>query len=207
MSSSSARAPMMVEQPPADFVGRPEHLNRLEILAGEEPTGSVAIAAALKGAGGYGKTTLARALCHDEVVRETFDDGILWVTLGETPPDPSRAIEDLIVTLTGTASGSTSLESRKARLDALLADRHALLVIDDVWAAADLDPFLVGGRRCARLITTRDSSTFAGRDQGSPGGRDAPRRGDRHAQCGYSRCGSGRGAVARRTVSESGHSC
>ena len=89
------RAPMMVEQPPADFVGRPEHLNELRnLLAGEEPTGSVAIAAALKGAGGYGKTTLARALCHDEVVRETFHDGILWVTLGETPPDPFRAIEE-----------------------------------------------------------------------------------------------------------------
>ena len=48
----------------------------------EEP---VAITAALKGAGGYGKTTLAQALCHDQRIRDVFDDGILWVTLGENP--------------------------------------------------------------------------------------------------------------------------
>jgi hypothetical protein len=45
----------------------------------------VAISAALRGAGGYGKTTLARALIHDVRVRGAFDDGILWITLGEKP--------------------------------------------------------------------------------------------------------------------------
>src|SRR5207248_1636898 len=62
----------------------------------EEP---VAITAALRGAGGYGKTTMARALCHDERIQQAFDDGILWVTLGESPGNLVGKVEDLIYML------------------------------------------------------------------------------------------------------------
>ncbi len=63
----ATRAPFMVEKLPDVFVRRPRELEQLvaSLLdqTGEEP---VAITAALKGAGGYGKTTLARAICHEE---------------------------------------------------------------------------------------------------------------------------------------------
>jgi WD40 repeat protein len=155
------RVAMMAEPPPADFVARGHEFAALQgLLVGEARGGSVAIAAALKGAGGYGKTTLARAICHDDLIRDTYYDGILWVTLGEQPGDAAARLEDLIVTLTGTASLLASTESRKQRLTELLADRSVLIVIDDVWNAAHLQPFLVGGDRCARLITTRDSQTL-----------------------------------------------
>jgi len=39
----------------------------------------------LHGPGGFGKTTLAKDLCRDPEIQEAFDDGILWVTLGEQP--------------------------------------------------------------------------------------------------------------------------
>ena len=51
---------------------------------GREP---VAITAALRGAGGFGKTELARLLCQDEEIEEAFG-GILWVTIGQTPANP-----------------------------------------------------------------------------------------------------------------------
>ena len=74
----------MLEDLPPDYVVREEELEKLRAAlldpAREEP---VAITAALKGAGGYGKTTLARALGHDEQIQDAFTDGILWVTLGE----------------------------------------------------------------------------------------------------------------------------
>jgi hypothetical protein len=61
------RVPFMVDDLPENFVARPTELDALiaELLDQnrEEP---VAITAALRGAGGYGKTTLARAICHDE---------------------------------------------------------------------------------------------------------------------------------------------
>ena len=155
------RVPMMAEPPPDDFVARSHEFAALRShLVGDARGGSVAIAAALKGAGGYGKTTLARAICHDDLIGETYYDGVLWVTLGEQPGDPAARLEDLIVTLTGASSQLSSTESRKQRLRELLADRSVLIVIDDVWNGAHLQPFLVGGDRCARLITTRDSQTL-----------------------------------------------
>jgi TIR domain/NB-ARC domain len=78
------KVPFMTGDLPEDFVARPEEFNKLlAMLIDTERSEPVAITAALRGAGGYGKTTLAKALCHDLRVQEAFDDGILWVTLGE----------------------------------------------------------------------------------------------------------------------------
>ena len=81
-----ARVPFMVEDLPADYVARPQEYEALiEKLLDQRREEPVAITAALRGAGGYGKTTMAKALCHDERIQQAFDDGILWVTLGENP--------------------------------------------------------------------------------------------------------------------------
>jgi hypothetical protein len=42
----------------------------------------------------------------------------------------------------------------------LLAERNILLVIDDVWNATHLEPFLQGGTHCARLVTTRNEDVL-----------------------------------------------
>jgi hypothetical protein len=78
-------------------VGRPKEYNELvTCLLDCEREDTIAITAALRGAGGYGKTTLAKALCHDERILEAFCDGILWVTLGESPGDLTGRVKDLI---------------------------------------------------------------------------------------------------------------
>jgi len=120
----------------------------------------VAITAALRGAGGYGKTTMAKALCHDPRIRESFSNGILWVTLGEKPGNIIGKIEDLIYTLSRERPGFTSVDTAASHLAMLLADRTMLMVVDDVWNPAHLHPFLQGGRHCTRLITTRDDSVL-----------------------------------------------
>ena len=88
------RVPFMVDDLPAEFVARPqeyEHLAKhLLDRSREEP---IAITAALRGAGGFGKTALALALCHDETIQNAFDDGFLWVTLGEKPGDLTGRVE------------------------------------------------------------------------------------------------------------------
>jgi hypothetical protein len=116
--------------------------------------------AALRGAGGYGKTTIAKALCHDERIQDAFDDGIIWVTLGENPGDLIGRVEDLIQTLSSERPGFSNTEAAIARLKELLADRDILIVIDDVWNHDHLRPFMQGGSRCARLITTRKLSVL-----------------------------------------------
>lgn len=155
------RVPFMVEALPEDFVNRSSELDQLtSYLLDREREEPVAITAALRGAGGYGKTTLARALCHREDVRNAFDDGVLWVTLGENPGDLMGRVEDLIYMLSGDRPGFTGPDAPVARLVELLANRDMLIVIDDVWNEAHLRPFLQGGERCARLITTRNHDTL-----------------------------------------------
>jgi len=155
------RVPFMVEDLPEDFVPRPNEFNKLVAsLLDYERGDAIAITAALRGAGGYGKTTLARALCHDELISEAFYDGILWVTLGENPGDLTERVKDLIEILSGEQSGFAGLDAATSRFAELLADRHILIVIDDVWNRAHLKPFLQGGPFCARLITTRDTSSL-----------------------------------------------
>ena len=154
------RVPMMAPRPPADFIPRPEQFEALTQPAGRQADGQrVSITAALKGAGGYGKTTLAQALCHDDAVQQRFHHGILWVTLGETP-DLIKHVLDLIEALTGAQPGYQDLGAASARLAELLANHAYLIVIDNVSKRAHLEPFLRGGRQCGWLITTRNSDTL-----------------------------------------------
>jgi len=61
-----ARVPFMVEDLPADYVPRPQEFSALiDKLLDQRREEPVAITAALRGAGGYGKTTMARAICHE----------------------------------------------------------------------------------------------------------------------------------------------
>ena len=151
---NTPRVPFMAPDLPPHFVERPREFGELKsLLLRGEP---VAITTALKGAGGFGKTTLAAALCHDDDVIENFDDGILWVTLGQHPNVISSAIE-LYAGLTDERPSFVSEEDAAVALAEKLGDRTCLLVIDDVWDAAHLKPFLRGGKQCARLFTTRNA--------------------------------------------------
>ncbi|MEU8164914.1 NB-ARC domain-containing protein [Micromonospora sp. NPDC049004] len=123
----------------------------------KEKTGTaVGVTTALHGAGGFGKTTLATYVCSGQALRERFPGGLLWVTLGQ---DKSGAellslVNDLCARLGGRALGT--LQQAGSHLGSLL-DQHPpiLLVLDDVWEETALGPFMIGGERCTRLITTR----------------------------------------------------
>jgi len=150
------RVPFMAPDLPPHFVERPKEFDELKrlLLQGDrkEP---VAITTALKGAGGFGKTTLAAALCHDADVIENFDDGILWVTLGQHPNVIYSAIQ-LYAGLTDERPSFVNEEDAAVKVAEKLGERTCLLVIDDVWDPAHLKPFLRGGKQCARLVTTRN---------------------------------------------------
>ncbi len=142
------RVPFMVDDLPENFVHRTAEFDELlSLLRDPKREEPIAMTAALRGAGGLGKTTLAKALCHDERIQEAFDDGILWVTLGENPGDLKLKVLDLIKVLSGQRPGSDSVEPASTRLAELLADRDILMVIDDVWDAAHLAPFLRDPKR------------------------------------------------------------
>jgi hypothetical protein len=65
------RVTMMAPELPADFVARPKEFDALKARLLDPEGDSVAgITAALRGAGGYGKTTLARALARDPDIQD-----------------------------------------------------------------------------------------------------------------------------------------
>jgi hypothetical protein len=155
-SPESRRVPFMVDDLPSEFVARTrEHEQLLALLVDGEHDDPVPATVGVCGAGGFGKTTTVKALCHDQRIREAFDDGIVWVTLGKRPGDLADRVTDLIETLTGARPGFSGLDAAVPRLAEALADRDLLMVLDDAWNHAHLTPFLVGGARCARVITTR----------------------------------------------------
>jgi len=126
------RAPFMAADLPRDFVARPEEYDRLVHALLDDKTGAavgIAAAAALKGAGGYGKTTLATAVWHDPRIRAAFRDGILWVTLGENPGDLTSRVQDLIQALPGERPQFGHTNATAALLAETLKGRKALLVV------------------------------------------------------------------------------
>ncbi|MEU6266062.1 NB-ARC domain-containing protein [Saccharopolyspora shandongensis] len=111
----------------------------------------------LAGTGGFGKTTLASDVCRDQRVRQRFPDGILWVSVGEqvTGTELADKINDLAFQLSGERPSFSDPEQAGHFLGRLLEGSRCLLVIDDVWRASQLAPYLLGAPDCARLVTTR----------------------------------------------------
>jgi WD40 repeat protein len=152
---SSVRS--MVREPDG-FIHRREYDQVIEALCAENPHGSaVGITTALRGAGGFGKTALAQAVCQDKRVQKRYPDGILLTTMGEEVSESGRLsrLRDLIRWWTESDPPVFErIETASAFLRELLANRRVLLVVDDVWSELDLIPFQ--GMSSALLITTRE---------------------------------------------------
>ncbi|MEU4555717.1 NB-ARC domain-containing protein [Micromonospora violae] len=123
------------------------------------PGRTVGITTALEGAGGFGKTTLAMAVCANPRVQRHLDRRIYFFTIGQDvrePLDLARKITEITQFITGDTTPFSDPELAGAHLGRLLDQApRALIVLDDVWEENHLRPFLHGGERCVRLITTR----------------------------------------------------
>jgi hypothetical protein len=144
-----------------------ERAELAEIMSALTATGSgtVALTTGLVGAGGFGKTTLAARACQDRRVRQLFRGGIVWVTVGQHASGPGLAdlINGAIADIGGDAPPSASPEQAGHALARALAARdRTLLVVDDVWTAAQLEPFANAAQPGRLLVTTRRPGSLAG---------------------------------------------
>jgi biotin synthase-like enzyme len=156
-SPLKAGAPFPRVRLPENYVERPDALNavKAKLLAVDERT---LVVSAIAGLGGLGKSVLAAALVQDREVQARFADGILWVTLGQSP-DLQTLLGDWIRELDKSreAFSANTLESASRYLHNLLAERQMLLVVDDVWNAAHAEWFRVECEGCRVLVTTREA--------------------------------------------------
>jgi DNA-binding SARP family transcriptional activator/tetratricopeptide (TPR) repeat protein len=144
-----------------DFTGRAAHLDHLrELLSGPrrpDSPGAVVVAAVI-GAGGLGKTTLAVHAAHQ--LRSQYPDGQLYANLQGASAHPAvpgevlaRFLRDLGM---DPARIPADAEERAAQYRSRLTDRRVLIVLDDARDAAHVRPLLPGSASCAVLVTTRN---------------------------------------------------
>ncbi len=151
---------------PGWVIDRPAEAGQVvaALMAGR--SGPVGITTGLHGAGGFGKTTLARVVCADRRVRHRYRGGIFLVTVGRDVRGAAAVaakVNDVIKAVAGEEATFTDPDLAGSRLGALLdAGPRRLLLVDDVWEAGQLAPFAVGGRNCARLVTTRVPGLLGG---------------------------------------------
>ncbi|MFN8473527.1 MAG: NB-ARC domain-containing protein [Anaerolineae bacterium] len=152
---------------PTHFVARPDvtavmqaqllgHTEIHDSKTSRAPTSDILVVNALHGLAGVGKSSLAAALAHTPEIRNYFQDGVLWATLGQQP-DILSLLNGWIQALHDHSFKPTSVEVASVHLRTLLQDKSVLLVVDDVWASDHARPFLVGGSRCRVLLTTREA--------------------------------------------------
>ncbi len=157
-TAAVSRGPVFAVPPlRGDEIDRPGLIAQLEQAVARSSATAVSMTTGLWGAGGFGKTTLARLLVHRDEIQQRFSDGVLWITIGEDTDGPELAekVTNVMRLLGGEQSGLTDPVAAGAQLGRVLGTQRVLLVVDDVWTAAQVEPFLIGGPRTVRLFTTR----------------------------------------------------
>lgn len=142
-----------------NYLERPEALRALrDALFDEDHRQPIALTA-LQGMGGIGKTVLAKALTDDEVVQRAFPDGIVWITAGkERKRDFIEELRQIAEVLGGDANTGKKVTDWQDEYRIRIANKAALIVVDDVWSKADIEPLLAESPRSRFLFTTRDAS-------------------------------------------------
>ena len=154
------RSPTLTAPPRvANYLGRPEALCALrDTLFAEDHRQPIALTA-LAGMGGIGKTVLAKALTDDEVVQRAFPDGIIWITAGkERNRDFIEEMREVARALGDDLKAYDTALACEHRYRTTIANKAALIVVDDVWSKADIEPLLAESPRSRFLFTTRDAS-------------------------------------------------
>ncbi|XP_065900440.1 uncharacterized protein [Dysidea avara] len=132
---------------------------------------SAALTVALIGAGGIGKSTLAKMLCHQPPVQMNFLSGFLWIKLGPVPGKPFNLLSQLYLNLTGLPWTQPETDEEKEVTEEelvtclseeidTLCKNHAnklLVIIDDVWEVEDAKVYIDTFASCKIVLTTRKS--------------------------------------------------
>jgi hypothetical protein len=161
---TAAGDPHQVPQVPPHFLPRRELLREVaETLLIDAFRPVVIVDAArqttvVHGLPGAGKSVLASALARAVNVRRSFRDGVVWLSITQTP-DLIRQWRRLGDALGDDLSHYSDVHRAEDHLSDLLRDRECLIVLDDIWQAQHVTPVWNAlGPRCRLLLTARDKA-------------------------------------------------
>ncbi|MGW3909934.1 BTAD domain-containing putative transcriptional regulator [Streptomyces sp. NPDC005070] len=146
--------PCLLPRAPAGFTGRTADLARLTTIA---PAGTLSV---VTGPAGVGKTSLALHWAHAHAGE--FPGGILYADLRTLEPDGEGSphagvLHDFLLAL-AVEEEHLPRHGRAAETlyRSLLADRRALIVLDNALDSAQVRPLLPGTPQCTVLVTSRN---------------------------------------------------
>ncbi|WP_273943018.1 BTAD domain-containing putative transcriptional regulator [Kutzneria chonburiensis] len=135
----------------ADFTGRADQLTQLSALLGRSDEGMPL--GLITGRPGVGKSCLAVRAAHR--ASSQFPGGQLFARLGNA--DPADVLAAFLRALG--LSVPSEVDERARLYRSVLADRPALVVLDDAVSEHQVRPLLPGGPGSAVLVTSRRSLT------------------------------------------------
>ena len=155
---------MKFQQPPLlppNYIPRHELLQELvsAVMKAELESNRFGSTVTITGVGGFGKSVLARALCHHDAIKAKFKSGFVFVQLGPKAFDPVVELHQLYYLLTGkefpaSHSNTTNIVKEIRQVTSNNFDQ-LLVVIDDVWHVEDAEPIVEAFSNCKTIITTR----------------------------------------------------
>ena len=163
-SDTPQRAARQLPPAPSNFAGRSGELTTLTgLMAGAARSDGAVVILVIGGGAGVGKTALALHWAHR--VAGQFPDGQLYVNLcgfapQRTPWPPVAAMRGFLDALHIPPDRiPPGLDAGAALYRSLLADRRALIVLDDACDCDQVRPLLPGSPACLVLVTSRNRLT------------------------------------------------
>ena len=158
---------MKFQQPqvlPPNYITRHELLERLvsAVMATELEPNRFGVTVTITGVGGFGKSVLAKALCHHDTIKAKFTSGFVFVELGQKSFDPVEELYQLYYRLTGKVfptnqSNNPNVIVNEIRQVMINHSDKLLVIIDDVWHVEDAEPIVEAFNNCKIIITTREN--------------------------------------------------
>lgn len=137
------------------FVGRDELLHTLQTTLQQ---GRHVTIYNLHGMGGVGKTSLAAHLAYQ--TRAHFTDGVLWARLDTS--DTMSILQAFALAYNEDVSSYHDIESRSTAVRAILANKQALIILDNAQNSGQVRPLLPPTTgKTAVIITTRHDLAVA----------------------------------------------
>ena len=154
---------------PTHYVERPKLLQEVtEKVLSTEIDNTVHITVVITGMAGFGKSTIAIALCHQQLIKKHFQNGFLRIQLGLTPKNKYYMLSQVYRTLTGiTWTNPTSNPQGAVSEDDMVTclseelnslckkSSKFLVIIDDVWDVKDAADYVEIFSGCKIVLTTR----------------------------------------------------